>query len=179
MYVLNVNLRLIIMGLFISLIEAQEVTLTSSNLPIIVIDTYEQVIPDEPKISAHMGIIFNGSGEINYITDSSSHYDGDIGIEIRGHSSQHYFPKKQYGLETRDSEGENINVSLLGMPEENDWILYAPYSDKSLMRNVLAYDIAKSLGSYAPRTQFCEVILNNDYVGIYVFMEKIKKDSNR
>ena len=112
MYVLNINLRLIIMGLFISLIEAQEVTLTSSNLPIIVIDTYEQVIPDEPKISAHMGIIFNGSGEINYITDSFSHYDGDIGIEIRGHSSQHYFPKKQYGLETRDSEGENLTISL-------------------------------------------------------------------
>ena len=124
-------------------------------------------------------IPFNVSEEINYITDPFNHYDGYIGIEIRGHSSQDYFPKKQYGLETRNSEGENLNVSLFGIPKENDWVLYAPYSDKSLMRNVLAYDIARSLGSYAPRTQFCEVILNNDYVGIYVFMEKIKKDSNR
>ena len=178
MYGLNINLQLIYIGLFIISIEAQEVTLISTNLPIIVIDTYGEVIPDEPKISAHMGIIFNVSGEINYITDPFNHYDGYIGIEIRGHSSQN-FPKKQYGLETRNSEGENLNVSLFGIPKENDWVLYAPYSDKSLMRNVLAYDIARSLGSYAPRTQFCEVILNNDYVGIYVFMEKIKKDSNR
>mgnify|MGYP000742991273 CR=1 FL=1 len=178
MYGLNINLQLIYIGLFIISIEAQEVTLTSTNLPIIVIDTYGEVIPDESKISAHMGIIFNISGEINYITDPFNHYDGYIGIEIRGHSSQN-FPKKQYGLETRNSEGENLNVSLFGIPKENDWVLYAPYSDKSLMRNVLAYDIARSLGSYAPRTQFCEVILNNDYVGIYVFMEKIKKDSNR
>ena len=179
MYGLNINLQLIYIGLFIISIEAQEATLTSTNLPIIVIDTYGEVIPDEPKITAHMGIIFNVSEEINYITDPFNHYDGYIGIEIRGHSSQDYFPKKQYGLETRNSEGENLNVSLFGIPKENDWVLYAPYSDKSLMRNVLAYDIARSLGSYAPRTQFCEVILNNDYVGIYVFMEKIKKDSNR
>ena len=86
-------MQLIYIGLFIISIEAQEVTLTSTNLPIIVIDTYGEIIPDEPKISAHMGIIFNISGEINYITDPFNHYDGYIGIEIRGHSSQN-FPKK-------------------------------------------------------------------------------------
>jgi hypothetical protein len=158
--------------------QAKEVTLTSSNLPIVVLNTYGKAIPNEPKISAHMGIIYDVNKGMNNITDSFNHYDGDIAIEIRGHSSQ-TFPKKQYGLSTKDSEGKNLSVSLFGMPKENDWVLYAPYSDKSLMRNVLAYDIARSLGSYAPRTQFCEVIINNDYVGIYVFMEKIKKDGDR
>ena len=110
----------------------------------------------------------------NY-SDSSYSFKGNIGIEIRGHSSQG-FPKKQYGLETRNSNGDNLSISLFGMPAQKDWILYAPYSDKSLMRNVIAYDIYRSMGYYAPRTKFCQVILNGDYIGVYVFMEKIKKD---
>ncbi|SVD62424.1 uncharacterized protein METZ01_LOCUS415278, partial [marine metagenome] len=126
------KLLLLAIVFFISLIKAQTITLTSSNLPIIVIDTYGETIPNEPKISAHMGIIYNGAEEINYLTDPFNHYNDNIGIEIRGHSSQN-FPKKSYGIETRDSEGENLNISLFGMPEENDWVLYAPYSDKSLM----------------------------------------------
>ena len=148
------------------------------DLPIIMIDTFGQEIPDEPKISAQMAITYNGSENVTEYSDSSYYYKGYIGIEIRGHTSQG-FPKKQYGLETRNADGDNLSVSLFGMPEEKDWILYAPYSDKSLMRNVIAYDIYRSLGYYAPRTKFCQVVLNGDYIGIYVFMEKIKKDENR
>lgn len=173
--------RLYIIFSFFVLINisvSQDSILTSSNLPIIVISTFGENIPDEPKIPAFMGIIYNGSGNMNYVSDPFNHYEGNIGIERRGHSSQG-FPKKQYALETRDADGENLNISLFGMPTENDWILYAPYSDKSLLRNVIAYDVARSLGFYAPRTQFCEVVLNDDYIGVYVFMEKIKKDTYR
>jgi hypothetical protein len=155
-----------------------QVILSSSNLPIIVIDTHGQVIPNEPKIEADMGIIYNGPGNRNFITDPYNHYNGQIGIEIRGSSAQ-TFPKKQYAIETRDSTGNNLNVSLLGMPEENDWILYAPYSDKSLIRNVLAYKMSNDIGRYTSRTSFCEVVLNGDYIGLYVLMEKIKRDRNR
>jgi len=70
-------------------------------------------------------------------------------------------------------------VPLLGLPKENDWILYPPYSDKSLIRNVLTFDIASAMGRYASRTKFCELILNGDYHRIYVLMEKIKRDSTR
>jgi hypothetical protein len=89
------------------------------------------------------------------------------------------FPKKQYGLETRDDAGNGIAVSLLSMPEEEDWILFAPYNDKSLMRDALAYRMGRALGHYAPRTKFCELVLNDTYMGIYVLMEKIKRDKNR
>ena len=65
------------------------------------------------------------------------------------------------------------------MPAEHDWILNAPYSDKSLVRNVLAYDLANALGHYAPRTRFCELFLNDAYQGVYVLIEKIKRDKNR
>ncbi|GAB5536998.1 MAG: CotH kinase family protein [Rubricoccaceae bacterium] len=158
--------------------DAQTVSFTSSNLPIVILDTEGQSIPDEPKITAQMQIIDNGPGTRNVITDTPTGYDGFIGIEVRGSTSQ-AFPKKQYGVETRDEAGDNLNVSLLGMPEENDWILYAPYSDKSLMRNVLAYELANRMGRYASRTRFCEVVLNGDYQGVYVLMESIKRDSER
>jgi hypothetical protein len=138
----------------------------SSNLPIVMINTLGQTIVNDPRIVCDMGIIYNGEGAINYLSDPFKEYDGKISIEIRGSSSQS-FPKKSYGLETQDSLGENSNVKLLGMPKENDWILYAPYSDKSLMRNVLTYKLGNDIGRYAPRTRFCELFINNDYKGVY------------
>jgi hypothetical protein len=148
-----------------------------SNLPIIIIET-EQEIPDEPKIDGFMKVIDNGPGEINHENDSANNYYGHIGIEIRGQSSQ-MFPKKSYTIETRDSLGNNRNVPLLGMPDENDWVLYAPYSDKSMLRNYISFYIGRQLRNYATRTRFCEVIVNGDYRGVYLLMEKIKKDEKR
>ena len=148
-----------------------------SNLPIVIIDTNDEEIVNDPRIIAHMGIINNETG-MNHMGDPFNGYDGQISIEIRGSSSQN-FPKKQYALETQDSEGENLNVPILGMPEENDWILHAPYSDKSLLRNYLAYELARDMGNYASRTRFCELVINGDYKGLYIFMEKIKQDNNR
>ena len=132
---------------------------------------------DDPRIDAFMGIINNANGE-NYINDPYNDYSGSITIELRGNSSQ-YNEKKPYRIETVDALGENNNVSLLGMPEENDWVLHAPYQDKSLMRNVLAYHLSNKMGRYASRTRFCELHINGDYKGVYVLMEKIKRDDNR
>lgn len=150
----------------------------TSNLPIVIINTYGVEIPDEPKIDGYMGIIDNGPGMLNNQYDPPNNYDGYIGIEVRGQSTQ-MFPKKCYGFETRDDQGENLNASLLGMPEENDWILYAPYSDKSMLRNFITFYMGSMLDPYCTRMAYCEVIVNNDYKGVYILMEKIKKDENR
>ncbi len=154
------------------------VEFTSSNLPIVVINTNGQEIVDDYKITADMGIIYNGEGIRNNLTDQFNNYNGKIGIEIRGSSSQ-MFPKKQYAVETRDDSGNDIKVSLLGFPSESDWILFAPYNDKSLMRDALAYRIASDMGRYASRSKFCEVVLNGEYNGVYVLLEKVKRDANR
>jgi len=151
--------------------------INSSNLPIIIINTNNQNIPDSPRIICDMGIIYN-PGERNYTTDEYNNYNGKINIEIRGSSSQ-MFPKKSYGFETQYETGENYNTSLLDLPAENDWVLNGPYSDKSLIRNSLAYYLGGKLGHYAPRTRFCELIINNNYMGIYVLTEKIKQDKSR
>lgn len=150
----------------------------SSNLPIFVIDTNGGEILDEPKINAHMGIVYNGPGNRNYVTDPFNNYDGNLGIELRGNTTQ-FFPKKPYMIETRDAEGENLNVSILGLPEENDWILRAAYNDKTLIRDALALWMARSLGNYASRTAHVELILNGAYQGIYILQEQIKPDKNR
>jgi len=151
---------------------------TTSHLPIVIVNTNGQDIPNENKITAHMGIIDNGPGETNHLSDPYNHYDGFIGIELRG-SSTLWFPKKQFAVETRDNLGENNNVSLFGMPEENDWIFNAPYTDKSLMRNVLIYKMARDAGRYASRSHYFELVLNGDYRGVYVMLEKVKRDDNR
>ncbi|MEO1258810.1 MAG: CotH kinase family protein [Bacteroidota bacterium] len=158
---------------------AQDI-LESSNLPILVISTDNgQSILDEPKIDAHLGVIWNGDNEVNNLTDAFNNYDGKIGIEKRGSSSQAFFPKVGYAMETRNADNSNNNISLLGLPAENDWVLHGPYSDKSLMRNALAYILAGRIMDYAPRVRFCEVVLNDDYRGVYILTEKIKRDKNR
>jgi hypothetical protein len=158
---------------------AQNVEFTSSNLPIIVIDTDGGTIVDDPKIVADMGIIDNGPGNRNNVEDPFNAYDGKIAIEIRGSSSQ-MFPKKQYGIELRAEDGEGDNEqSLFGMPEEGDWILFAPYNDKTLMRDALAYKLARDMGNYASRSKYFELVLNGEYMGVYVFLEKVKRGSDR
>ncbi len=159
-------------------VQAQTVNFTSSNLPIVVINTHGQDIPDEPKIEADMGIIYNGAGVRNNLADPFNNYDGKIGIELHGHSSQ-MFPMKSYGIELWDASGESQDKSILGMPKESDWILYAPYTDKTLMRNFLAYTLSREMGHWAARCQFVEMVVDNDYRGVYVIEEKIKKNSNR
>ena len=149
-----------------------------SNLPIVVIDTYGVTIPDEPKVDAYMGIIHHDDGQMNNINDPFDEFDGLISIERRG-STSNGFPAKSYGLETRGPDSVNYNVSVFNWPIDNDWILYAPYTDKSLIRNVLTYQLGLDMGRWAPRTQMCELMLNGEYMGVYVFMERIKVNPGR
>lgn len=151
----------------------------STRLPLLMIDTEGQQIPNEPRITATMKLVDMGLGNYNPTTDTGNVYNGQISIETRGESSQWFSPKDSYSIETQTDSGTNNNVSLLGLPEENDWVLYAPYSDKSLIRNVLTYSLFEEMGNYSPRTRFVELVLNNDYRGIYILTEKIKRDKNR
>jgi CotH kinase protein len=152
--------------------------LTSSNLPLVVINTNGQTIMDEPKIVADMGIIYNGPGMRNALTDPYNHYNGKIGIEIRGQSSQ-MFPMKSYSIELQNNAGSSVDQPLFGMPKESDWVLYAPYNDKTLLHNFLAYTMARDMGRWAAGCRYVEVLINGDYKGIYILMEKIKRGSGR
>jgi spore coat protein CotH len=179
---------LFILNFNVGSINAQN--FSSSNLPIIIINTgtnqnstNKSKILDEPKILANMLIINRPDGSRNNLSDSLNNsylnYNGKIGIEIRGSSSQ-YLPKKSYGLTTLMSDNvSNNNVSILGMPSENDWILFSLAFDSSLIRDYFSYDLYRSIGYYSPRGVYCELYLNDKYQGLYIFMEKIKISQDR
>lgn len=166
---------------------AQPITsITQSNIPIIIIDPGNVEIPNDPKIEASFKIIAkDGDGFYSYNSPSlpnTYQYEGQIGIEIRGNTSTEW-PKKSYGFETHDGTGANIDVSLFNMPAESDWVLNACYGDKSFIREVLAQQMYRQTGRYAPHTQYVEVFLRTGgditYMGLYIFMEKIKRGGDR
>lgn len=164
-------------GLIISF-NAQ-VNFTDSNLPIVVITApVGQQINDVNRIVCDMGVIDNGPGVRNYLVNPYNNYNGKIAIEVRGSTSQQY-PKKSYGFETQDALGMNNNVPLLGLPIENDWILYGPYPDKTLIRDVMTFDIFQKMGHYASNWRYCELVINGQYQGLYILLERIKRDNNR
>lgn len=148
-----------------------------TKLPLILINT-ASVIPDEPKVTANMKIIYHADGSYNYESDEANIYDGFIGIERRG-SSSYNFPQRPYGLETRDEIGQNLDTALLDMPSENDWVLLSNYNDKSFARNILAFELFQKMGHYAPRMRLAEMLMNGTYQGVYLFGEKIKRDKGR
>lgn len=153
--------------------------LTESNLPIIVIDSNGEEITDDGKVDATMKIYYKEDGSMNSINDAPNDYNGTIEIKLRGQTSLFLFDKKSYSLETTNAEGKDSTVNLLGMPKESDWVLHGPFSDKSLMRNALLYTMADDILSYSPRVEMVEIIVNDDYKGVYLFTEKIKRDDSR
>ena len=179
----NRTLLTALLFLFLADISLSQV-FTDSNLPIVIINTDGGAeIPDDPRILAYMKIIYRGEGSRNYLADLNTpeylNYDGRINIELRGSSSQ-AFDKKQYGLSTKKADGiTNNNVSILGMPADNDWILLNNIFDPSMIRNWLSYNLSRIIGQYASRTIFCEVMINGDYKGLYLLLEKIKPGTNR
>ncbi len=153
--------------------------LDSSSFPLVVIETDEFGIPHKKiRTKAFMGVIDNGPGNYNYPTDPFNVYEGDISIEIRGQSSGE-FAKRSYRFETIDPEEIDSNVVMLDMPADNDWILFGPFHDKAQFRNKMVMDLGARLGSYQPRSRFCELIYNGECHGLYRLSETIKRSDDR
>jgi len=95
--------------------------------------------------------------------------------EIRGRGNSTWgMEKKPYRLKL------NKSSEMLGMPKNKHWVLLANYSDKTLMRNELAFEISRRMEfAYTPRTKYVDVVLNGDYIGNYMLCEHIRIDKNR
>lgn len=98
-----------------------------------------------------MKIIDNKDGK-NY-GDTIAHpnqkadYDGYISLKYRGNSSFNSSDKKPYGFktlsQTLEEGGKKQKVKLLGMGKDNDWAFLAPFSDKSMIRDVLTFELGR------------------------------------
>ncbi len=97
----------------------------------------------------------------------------DVEIRGRGNSTWGY-DKKPYALKFPSK------TSLLGMPKHKRWVLLANTMDRTMMRNRVAYHVARQTSlAWTPRTEFVEVILNGKHVGNYLLTEQIRIDKNR
>jgi len=169
----------------------------SSTLPIIIISTDGRAIasnvpPGGTRTPASFVVIDTYRGRAS-ISDTPQ-WTGLGEIEIRGQTSAG-FNKRPYGFELQDAFGNDIEVPLVGLPEESDWVLHNPYSDKSLMNNYLTYTHFEEMGQNSVHRRLVEVFVdetggrldntgatgvsNNDYRGVYLLVDKIKIDNNR
>jgi len=99
---------------------------------------------------------------------------GEMKIKGRGHSTWYVHPKKPYQLKF------NEKSEVLGMPEDNKWIFLAEHSDKTLMRNSLAFEMGYiSKLEWTPAHHYSEVFINDEYNGTYNITQKVEASENR
>ncbi len=154
-----------------------DVEIGSSEIPYLVIETKGVGILNEPKIPAELKVYVNKT-EIQNV---------HIGIEFRGSTSFRLSDKKSYGIETWDETGNDMDVEFFDFPMEEDFILMGQIVnledhyifDRTMMYHSFGYQLSRKIGRYASRTKFVELEINGTYQGVYVFMEKLKRDKNR
>ena len=168
--------------------DNRNVHLTSTNLPIVWIEVDGQYIDRDVRITARMKIIHNGDGNLNYADtvahpDQTIDYEGYVALRYRGSSSFSMSDKKPYSFRPLDKPledgGSHKKVNILGMGKDNNWALLAPYADKSMLRDLLAFEVSRPWMEYTPEGRFCELILDGTYYGVFILTEVVSKGKHR
>ena len=166
----------------------------SSNIPVIVFDSFGIALDGEngglrPPRYTYAVVIdkdpITGRASLTGISD----YQGRSGTHVHGESSAG-FAQRSYNWETWNNDGQDKDVSILGIPAGSDWILHGPFSDKSCMRNRLTFSMMNDMRTdyIASRSKQVEVFFNQeagqpvsyaDYRGVYTLLEKITRGKNR
>lgn len=97
-------------------------------------------------------------------------------VQLRGRGNSTWgYPKKPYAIKL------DSRTKIMGMPKHKRWVLLANWLDKTVMRNALAFEVARTLGGMAwtPSGTWVDVVLNGQYIGNYYLCEQIRIDKNR
>jgi hypothetical protein len=162
----------------------------SSNLPILIMDSYGKSIPESvisggTRAKGSFAVLNPKYGRV-YLRDEPE-YIGVADFEIFGQTSAG-FAKKPYNIELQDELGNDKAESILGFPAEADWKLRNPYTDKCLINDFMAFELFEKMGHYSVRRKLVEVFVDtgggkvrypDDYVGVELFVEKIEVGKNR
>lgn len=165
-----------------------------THLPLVQIETNGQEIPGEPILAedghrigysttktgegdlrCHITVVDNETKN-NHINDTVT-IDSDAMIRVRGNSSR-YFSKLSYKVDLITEDGVNNPQEMMGMDAHHEWALHGPYLDKTLIRNYMWYNISGEIMEYAPNVRFCEVMINGEYMGLYLMTETITAGNN-
>ena len=139
-----------------------------TNLPTVVVNIAngEEVIQKEKNLISNVYIISEDGTELLATS----------GTEIRGRGNASWnFEKKPYRLKFDEKQ------SPLGAPASaKKWTLISNYGDKTLMRNILAFEVSRRVGQ--PYTPFChpvDLIINGEYRGCYQLCDQVEAASGR
>ncbi|MEE6261012.1 CotH kinase family protein [Plantactinospora sonchi] len=158
---------------------------TTHDLPVLLLDAYGQGAPGREYVDTSVMEFRPTNGSTSLAATPS--LVSRAGFHLRGNSSA-MFPKVPYRLELRDNADDDADLPLLGLPEDSDWVMRGPYSDKALIRDAFVYGLGRDMGRvHAPRFAFAEVYVNldaqpvsaADYQGVYLIVESIKNSKNR
>ena len=140
----------------------------STGLPVVVINT-----PDSCAITSKTEWVKNADAVIHY-PDGHVQLLSMTSIRGRGNVTWFHFPKKSYSLKFDKKE------SIAGMNADKRWVLLANWGDRTLLRNDVAFEIARNTSlEWTPRGTFVELVLNGVYSGSYYLCEKIKIGKGR
>ena len=166
-----------------------------SHLPLINITTNGQKIPGRPVANENGETLYHETGdngeeeiivEINIYDNEQAQNSikneetikSNAFFRIRGNSSR-YFDKNSYKINFIDSQKLPVQYEVMGMQQGDEWALYGPFLDKTLMRNYMWLNISAKIMGYAPNVRFCECYIDGQYKGLYLMMETIEKADER
>ena len=139
-----------------------------TNLPTVVINTdgAVDITSKETEVNSRVYIISDGGSKLLE--------DGATGVRGRGNASWG-FPKKPYRLKFSEKR------SPLDAPAKaKKWTLISNYGDKTLMRNILAFEVSRRMGmTYTPYCQPVDLILNGEYKGCYQLCDQVEVAPDR
>lgn len=147
-----------------------EVMRGSPNLPVLYITTktgkMDKINKSRKTKEPGYLLMLDGAGE--------TIYDGNLAhMKLRGNSSANY-PKKNYQIKLEKG------TDLLGFGKAKRWILTGNWLDRSFIRNQLTYDLADYAGlRYTPEHCQVELYVNHEYIGLYLFSEKVEINEGR
>lgn len=143
-----------------------ETKIQLTNLPLI------NIITEEKITTSYSNSTFK------YIS-SKQELDSNIKINIRGSSSL-ALDKKSYKIKMYNNSYTNEkNINLSNFYNGNSFVLDAVYRDPSKIRNVISTEIWNDVSNDFSNTdiysEFVELFINNEYMGLYVLTEPINR----
>lgn len=150
----------------------------TSTLPVIVLTTLRNTtIGGSGNTAVHFSLFEPRDGRATLLDRPT--LTTRAGIKTRG-SSTGGQPQSNFAIEWWDEFNQDRDLPVLGMPEDSEWVLYAPNEfDAALIHNPFTMELSRQMNFPAPQTRFVEVYLNkggnirsNDWFGLYVLMQK-------
>jgi hypothetical protein len=145
-------------------------------IPVVTLDVGGASIQLDVEIPGTITIYEQHAGTLADLGTPS--FTGPAGVQGRGNFTWS-LPKKGYAFELQDGAGAEADHEILGLPAGADFALYACYTDKTCLRNALAFAMGQALGRWSPRTRFVELYIDDQYQGLYMLWERIRRDPAR